>query len=1042
MKDASEYVKTLSILIVITLTFTGCQNRTPLMSFSEASRINANFNINKLSHSPRDLGVFKQELGEIQALPKHCSLIQAGRDKEIDQIIHNLDTFQQLEQASLLVFNLAEESMVTGNYQKVLSLIDKAINKLSILDKPTDELKAALISQSIRIHAALGNITTAEAQIENLTTAVSDYQKAYKKWTYEELRYDRGFNLEWRGENYINAAKASISFSKGQLELAEHYYRKAIYRSIYNVSQIGITNSHQLRSHLIRILIQQGRLTESELVAIDTINALITSKNMFEGFDKKVYQTAFYNGTNAGPISMMALIYLKQGRIEDAQYFSKVALNMHEVGCSRPDSLGLNQARSIHVRVLAQQEKWPEILQQITLAKNALANEKQFFAQLFSQNLDYAEAEINSGNLEVGKNLLDLEIQRRIQEQGHRAWKDPEVSVIQGLLALAHSKSGQHLKAIELFASSFQHLNQASDTRLEINIEGKKNRILSGYIKELLHFYTNGIENILWIDIPGELLKVASASQSSKVNHALLSTRIRNTNDNKKLSSLIRQQQNLEQEAEALSENLAQLKFARGLDITSYLPVQIKNRLEEITSANIVLKKEILDQFPQYSELISPQPMLVSDIKNHIKSNQALIVYYVKQEHTLLWLVRSYGAIQLEVLNIGKDKISQLVSLLRKSVDPQILEKIKDIPEFDLQAAHQLYNHLLQPVSESLDGVTELLVVPDGQLSTLPFSLLVTEKNKPIKDKKLLFEKYRQTAWLARQFSVVQLPSINTLREISYLSDEERNKEKKPFIGFGDPYFDRKQFTLKNSQLAQTRSSKLSLLRGLLPVHKNKKEDTKIKIDISVLPRLPDTRDEILSIAKALNADLNSDVYFGENAKEENVLNRDLSDYRVISFATHGLIPGDLNGLYEPALALSHPDISNSKGDGLLTATEILGMNLSADIAVLSACNTAAGDGVGAESISGLGRSFFYAGAKSILVSNWPVHSAATNTLMTNLFTHLANDKNINRSEALRKTQMEMVHELGYEENGKLAFSYAHPIFWAPFTLVGDGGNN
>ena len=108
---------------------------------------------------------------------------------------------------------------------------------------------------------------------------------------------------------------------------------------------------------------------------------------------------------------------------------------------------------------------------------------------------------------------------------------------------------------------------------------------------------------------------------------------------------------------------------------------------------------------------------------------------------------------------------------------------------------------------------------------------------------------------------------------------------------------------------------------------------------------------------------------------------------------------------------------------------------------VLSACNTAAGKGPGAEAISGLGRSFFYAGAKSILVSNWPVHSEATTILMTNLFETLSSGENISRSESLRRTQTKMISELGYEENGKLAFTYAHPIFWAPFTLVGDSGH-
>ncbi len=119
---------------------------------------------------------------------------------------------------------------------------------------------------------------------------------------------------------------------------------------------------------------------------------------------------------------------------------------------------------------------------------------------------------------------------------------------------------------------------------------------------------------------------------------------------------------------------------------------------------------------------------------------------------------------------------------------------------------------------------------------------------------------------------------------------------------------------------------------------------------------------------------------------------------------------------------------------------EILGLKLDADFAVLSACNTAAADSAEAEAVSGLGRAFFYAGARAILVSNWPVNSGSTTDLMSRMFKSLATDKSLSRTEALRKTKLYQVRQGGYRSGGKRAFSYAHPIFWAPFTIVGDGG--
>ena len=152
-------------------------------------------------------------------------------------------------------------------------------------------------------------------------------------------------------------------------------------------------------------------------------------------------------------------------------------------------------------------------------------------------------------------------------------------------------------------------------------------------------------------------------------------------------------------------------------------------------------------------------------------------------------------------------------------------------------------------------------------------------------------------------------------------------------------------------------------------------------------------------------------------------------------------MPGDVNGLGQPALALSSPTVTGeTDADGLLTMNEILGLKLDADIAVLSACNTAAADGEGAEALSGLGRAFFYAGARALLVSNWPVHSGATTDLMTRMFKSLSNDNTLSRSAALRRAKLQQIESGRYVVEGRATFSYAHPIFWAPFTIMGDGG--
>src|SRR6202008_1655710 len=113
------------------------------------------------------------------------------------------------------------------------------------------------------------------------------------------------------------------------------------------------------------------------------------------------------------------------------------------------------------------------------------------------------------------------------------------------------------------------------------------------------------------------------------------------------------------------------------------------------------------------------------------------------------------------------------------------------------------------------------------------------------------------------------------------------------------------------------------------------------------------------------------DKFLREQASETTVKKLPLADYRIIYFATHGLVAGDIKGLAEPSLALSIPAQPTDLDDGLLTASEAAQLKLNADWVVRSACNTVPGGKPGAEALSGLARAFFYAGARALLVTHW-----------------------------------------------------------------------
>jgi CHAT domain-containing protein len=189
------------------------------------------------------------------------------------------------------------------------------------------------------------------------------------------------------------------------------------------------------------------------------------------------------------------------------------------------------------------------------------------------------------------------------------------------------------------------------------------------------------------------------------------------------------------------------------------------------------------------------------------------------------------------------------------------------------------------------------------------------------------------------------------------------------------------------------------------------------------------------ALAKTMHAPPSS-LHLGVHASVIEVEHTDLSNVRVIAFATHGLVAHDLPGLAEPALVLTPPATPTPEDDGLLTASRITQLKLNADWVVLAACNTAASDGsAGAEGLSGLAKAFFYAGARSLLVSHWPVDSDATVKLTTGAFHALAADRSIDRAEALRRSMLAMIAEAGEQPSTE---HYAHPMFWAPFVVIGD----
>jgi CHAT domain-containing protein len=204
---------------------------------------------------------------------------------------------------------------------------------------------------------------------------------------------------------------------------------------------------------------------------------------------------------------------------------------------------------------------------------------------------------------------------------------------------------------------------------------------------------------------------------------------------------------------------------------------------------------------------------------------------------------------------------------------------------------------------------------------------------------------------------------------------------------------------------------------------------------LKALAPLPETTDELCAVAQDVNADVARDIRLGSQATEREVkrlsTSGELAKYRMVHFATHGALAGELDGTHEPGLILTPPATATEDDDGYLSASEIAALKLDADWVVLSACNTAAGGATNAEALSGLGRAFIHAGARSLLVSHWSVYSEATVKLITGAVREMVGDATVGRAEAMRRSMLALIDKGAPEE--------AHPAFWAPFVVVGEG---
>jgi CHAT domain-containing protein len=742
----------------------------------------------------------------------------------------------------------------------------------------------------------------------------------------------------------------------------------------------------------------------------------------------------------ARELSVLSKVLFKQGRYSEAEYVAKCAINKyitHGADCS---SIFLNLSTQVLAKSLAAQERWEKAIEQFEAIRDVLSD-LDLFEIRFSGDADWAIALLATGQIAKALEQLETGLEYTSEQFGQNHYR---TAIIRGLLAVAHAANDDKRAALKGFAEAVPILlktyrKAGTEAFTRFTKDPHLILIIETYMNLLADIRDTPLEKTMEVDAVNVSFSLADFVRAHSVQRVMASAGARYAVKDPELADIVRREQDARKHLDVLYATLANAVAQERTDQNLEVIESLKEKIGKLSKARLTFIKEIELRFPQYAQLINPVPPSLKEARASLNPGESLLSIYIGRDQSFVWAVPYEGKVMFATPPLGKKEIDTMVDQIRSTLEPNA-KTLGDIPQFDLVTAYVLFQAFFEPVREAWNNAKSLLVVPHGALSYLPFSLLPTEQVVLPADKNVLFENYKQVLWLVRSHSVTVLPSVSTLILLRAMSLGDRAQL--PFVGFGDPYFNEHQArtaakTKRALQIASSKQPGDYVLRGLSI--KRVQTDQLDSAQIEVLHRLPETAEEIRSMALAMNADPNRDVFTGAQANEQQVKTMDLSRYKVIAFATHGLAPGDLDGLLQPALALSSPKVALIDGDGLLAMEEIFGLRLNADWIVLSACNTGAGKEEGAEALSGLCRAFFYAGTRALLVTNWPVETNSAKALTTDLFKGQAQNPLLTRAEALRQSKLSLIDEVGHidPESGKLLFSYAHPIFWAAFSLIG-----
>ncbi len=408
---------------------------------------------------------------------------------------------------------------------------------------------------------------------------------------------------------------------------------------------------------------------------------------------------------------------------------------------------------------------------------------------------------------------------------------------------------------------------------------------------------------------------------------------------------------------------------------------KLDEQLHEYEDRLETLKNEIRITSPAYAGLKYPQPISLQEAqKKLLDSKTAFFEYCIGKEDSFAFVVTKK---ELKIFPLPNAK--KIQTMVRDH-----LVSISDRENQDFHLGYELFSNLVLPGLD--EKIEKLVFIPGDILNYFPFETLISRKN--------------ENHWLINDYRIAYVPSISSFRELLTSKKSKNRKPRKDILAFGDPDFGSPERENNGVDFFHDYSSS--------------KE--------SNLYRLQYSGAEIQGIASLFKR-TKRNTFIRENATEEQLKALNLADYKILHFATHGLIDDKEPARSSIVLSLNNNNSkrNNSTEDGFLQMREIFNLKLNSDLVTLSACQTGLGQFIRGEGIESLNRAFFFAGASSVIISLWPVNDQASAQLMERFYTHLHSSKPT--MDALQMTKMEMITS---------GTQLSHPYYWAGFIVTGN----